>query len=233
MSFNTLSQVLILTLVFLLPEGIAPVDDVTGEPEYESIGDIQATSPIQPYDENPWYWEYHGEPLLLRGGSDDDNLFQWTGDKLTDHLDLLVSAGGNYVRNTMSNRDEGNVSAFPRSNDGFYDLDQWNQEYWERLTFFLDETAKRGIIVQLTLWDQFDLGGSNDRRTGENNLNYSNDVVGSEEDFHHTVEGNNTKGLDYQKKYIDKLLSIALRYDHVLYNLKVPYKCGKNKKRRP
>lgn len=219
MSINTLSHILLLTLFFLLPEGIAPVGDRAGEPSSEPTGDIQAPSPIQPYDEIPWYWEYHGEPILLRGGSDDDNLFQWTGDKLTDHLDLLVSAGGNYVRNTMSNRDEDNVSAFPQNSDGLYDLDQWNREYWDRLTFFLDETAKRGIIVQLTLWDVFDLGGPNDPWTGENNVNYSNDVIGDGDDFHNTVETNNTEVLAYQKKYIDNLLSIALRYDHVLYNI--------------
>ena len=32
---------------------------------------------IQPYSENPWYWQYRGEPIILRGGSDDDNMFQW------------------------------------------------------------------------------------------------------------------------------------------------------------
>ena len=47
-------------------------------------------------------------PVLLLGGSGDDDLFQWAadefGDRLPKHLDLLVSVGGNYVRNTMSSR---------------------------------------------------------------------------------------------------------------------------------
>jgi len=62
---------------------------------------------VQPYAKNPFYCQYKGEAVLLLGGSDDDNLFQWTGKKLTDQLDLLKSVGGNYVRNTMSDRDEG------------------------------------------------------------------------------------------------------------------------------
>ena len=39
--------------------------------------------------------------MLLLGGSDDDNLFQWTGSRLTEQLDLLKSVGGNYIRNTI------------------------------------------------------------------------------------------------------------------------------------
>jgi len=219
MLFKTVRRPIVLAIIIVLVGGTDLMYAQTDNSGNESTGDGHLSSPIQPSDENPWYWEYQGELVLLRGGTDDDNLFQWTGDKLTDHLDLLASVGGNYVRNTMSNRDENNVSAFPRTSDGLFDLEQWNQEYWDRLTFFLDETAKRGIIVQLTLWDQFDLGGPDDPWTGENNVNYSNEVIGGEEDFHNTIEEDNTEGLRYQKRYIDKLLSIAMSYDHVLYNI--------------
>ena len=47
---------------------------------------------IQPFSENKMYWQYKGQPVLLLGGSNDDNHFQWTGSKLTEHLDLMVSA---------------------------------------------------------------------------------------------------------------------------------------------
>ena len=219
MSLNILISKLLVVLIILFPVGIDSSSDSASSPSKKTENKIQSATPIQPYSENPWYWEYNGEPILLRGGSDDDNLFQWTGTQLTEHLDLLVSVGGNYVRNTMSNRDEGNVSAFQRNSEDLYDLNQWNPGYWDRLRFFLDETAKRGIIVQLTLWDVFDLGGPNDPWTGENNVNYSNDLISGDDDFHNTVETNNTEGLNYQKKYIDKLLSIAMKYNHVLYNI--------------
>ena len=62
---------------------------------------------IHPYSKNPFYWQYRGEPVLLVGGSDDDNLFQWTGSLLTNHLDNMVAVGANFVRCTMSDRDEG------------------------------------------------------------------------------------------------------------------------------
>ena len=136
--------------------------------------------PIQPYRENPWYWEYKGKPLVLIGGTDNDNLFQWTGKKLTEHLDLLVSVGGNYVRNTMSDRDEGDIYAFKQVGEEMFDLIQWNDAYREKLTFFLDETAKRGIIVHLTLWDHFDISGSRWKKhpwNPKNNINLEEGIV--------------------------------------------------------
>ena len=57
---------------------------------------------IQPYAPNPFYWQYKGAPVLLLGGSVEDNLFQIAD--IEPHLDLLQSVGGNYVRCTMSSR---------------------------------------------------------------------------------------------------------------------------------
>jgi len=62
---------------------------------------------IKPFSENPRYWEYKGQPVLLLGGSKNDNLFQIQN--LEEHLDELHAVGGNYIRNTMSSRDSGDV----------------------------------------------------------------------------------------------------------------------------
>ena len=73
------------------------------------------TGRIRPYEKNPYFWQYKGEPVLLIGGSAHDNLFNHPDvgpDGLESHLDLLVECGGNYVRNTMSSRDEGNPWPF-------------------------------------------------------------------------------------------------------------------------
>ena len=148
---------------------------------------------IKPYSQNQWYWQYQGEAILLRGGSNDDNPFQWNSKELIEELDLLQSVGGNYIRNTMSDRDEGNLYAFKLVDDGKYDLEQWNEEFWNRLTFFLEETAKRGIIVQLTLWDHFDLGSRQWEKhpwNPHNNLNMDSDTWKGRSDFYATVDKN-------------------------------------------
>jgi hypothetical protein len=177
---------------------------------------------IKPYENNPWYWQYHEKPVILRGGSNDDNPYQWEKEDLIKELDLLASVGGNYIRNTMSDRDEGNIYAFKKVGERTYDLYEWNEEYWNRLTVFLEETSKRDIIVQLTLWDQFDLGGSRwDHHpwNPERNINMNPGIWKDRDDFYSTVDRNARDEFAFQKKYIDQLLSISLEYDNVLYNI--------------
>src|SRR5271169_1205336 len=55
------------------------------------------TGDIGVYAENPFYWEYHGKPLLLLGGSsapkgglNDEGMFLWPD--VASSLDRLVSA---------------------------------------------------------------------------------------------------------------------------------------------
>jgi hypothetical protein len=62
---------------------------------------------IRLWKENPRYWEYQGMPVLLAGGSKDDNLFQIPD--LKEHLDEMAALGGNYVRNTVSDRHDFSV----------------------------------------------------------------------------------------------------------------------------
>ena len=117
-----------------------------------------AKKPIQPWSGNPWYWEYNDKPLLLLGASSDDNLFQWPTKKLLSHLDSMKLVGANYVRNTMSDRNDRGFEIYPfkKLKSGKYDLNVWNKEYWKRFEFFLKETSKRDIIVQIEVWDHFD-----------------------------------------------------------------------------
>ncbi|MEM7791913.1 MAG: hypothetical protein AAF546_10975, partial [Verrucomicrobiota bacterium] len=68
---------------------------------------LNGAEALKPYSQNPYYWEYNGEPMSIFGASDDDNLFQWEEAELIEHLDRLVGAGGNQLRNVMSSRDEG------------------------------------------------------------------------------------------------------------------------------
>lgn len=108
---------------------------------------VMAAEPIEPYPANPRYWQYRGRPVLLLGGSADDNLFQLP--RLRDHLDSLAAGGVNYVRNTMSDRPDGGFEVYPfeRLPDGRYDLDRWNKQYWRRFSRFLRLTRARGIVA--------------------------------------------------------------------------------------
>lgn len=180
---------------------------------------------------HPAYWSYGNENILLLGGSDEDNLFQIS--RLEAQLDRLKAAGGNYVRNTMSSRDEGNLWPFATTENGLYDLNEWNNEYWNRFSKFLQETGERQIFVQIEIWATFDFYRDNwdvNPYNPVNNINYDmrrsklSDTVKThpvftENNFFRSVPSQMAIApvLWYQQKFVDKLLSYSLNYDHVLY----------------
>ncbi len=188
---------------------------------------------ITPYAKNPRYWQYHGQPVLLLGGSDDDNLFQLP--ELKEHLDAIRKAGGNYIRNTMSDRpDRGSeVYAYAKNADGKYDLERWNDEYWQRLARMLRWTQERQIIVQIEVWDRFDFFAKNwalHPFNPRNNVNYTRESSGLAFDypdhpgsnrqplfFTTPKQRNNELLLGYQQRFVDKMLEHTLKFDHVLY----------------
>ncbi|MFP4367250.1 MAG: hypothetical protein ACLFQA_09165 [Bacteroidales bacterium] len=184
---------------------------------------------IQPYSQNQYFWQYDGRPVLLIGGSSDDNLFQI--ENLENELDLIRLNGGNYIRNTMSCRDEGNEAPFIKSGD-MYNPDSFNEEYWYRFERLLELSAERNIFVQIEIWAFHDFTGywpdnpwnpSNNTLFTETNTKLKSEPYGHRPTyishfFRSVPKLNNDKLLlSYQQKFVDKLMSISLKYDHVLY----------------
>ncbi len=190
---------------------------------------------IRPWVQDPRYWQYRGEPVLLVGGSREDNLFQIPD--LEEQLDLLAGVGGNQIRNTMSDRDEGDVYPYAQLADGRYDLDQWNEEYWRRFEEMLRLTHERDIIVQIEVWDRFDLSRENWERhpyRPANNVNYTGEETGladaypdhpgaDRQPFYHTpptmeqYEPRYDIIRAYQERFVARMLSHSLPYGNVLY----------------
>jgi hypothetical protein len=180
---------------------------------------------------DPGYWYYNGQKTLLVGGSNEDNLFQSSDYK--EQIKLLKDVGGNYVRNTMSARDKGNVWPFAIEENGKYNLNKYNPEYWERFEQFLEETQKNDVIVQIEIWATFDFYRDEWLKNPfnpKNNINYDHfwsklDTVipshptRTRNNFFRSVPSQMAlhKPLYYQQKFVDKLLEISLQYDHVLY----------------
>lgn len=202
---------------------------------------------IRPYTENSYFWQYRGKPILLLGGSREDNLFNHP-EGLAEHLDTLAACGGNYIRNTMSSRDPGNPWAFKKLESGLYDLNQWNEVYWQRFERLLKLAAERDIVVQIEIWDPWDYFkteaavGFGDQNVGWEscpynpalNLNYTAEETGLAEviDYHVNQPGKHlffqtpptlkdiTQVRRYQEAFIEKMLDIALEYPNVLYNIR-------------
>lgn len=181
--------------------------------------------------ENPTYWSYNGQPTLLIGGSSNDNLFQI--DSLKQHLDAIAAAGGNYIRNTLSSRDTGDIWAFARNEAGLYDLEQFDTAYFNRFRRLLEWTSERDIIVQIELWDRFDFARDpwqlNPFRPA-NNINYDTTASGLKDIYVRHPGSNDNRFffsvpsldsndllLQYQQAYVDEVMDIALQYGNVLY----------------
>ncbi|MPY90061.1 MAG: hypothetical protein GEU99_19330 [Luteitalea sp.] len=190
---------------------------------------------IQPYSENPTYWQYKGKPVMLLGGSKTDHVFLL--DDLEEHLDEIHAVGANYVRNTMSQREGIELKPHKLLPDGKFDMDQWNEEYWQRFQNMLKWTDERDIFVQIEVWDRFDFSGQNWETSPwnpRNNVSYTYGQTGlaaeypahpsqDQQPFFHSIKGmpryNGKLDLvrSYQEAFVDKMLSYSLKYGHVLY----------------
>jgi len=186
---------------------------------------------IRPYASNPFYWQYKGKPVLLLGGSVEDNLFQV--DDIDAHLDLLRRVGGNYVRCTMSSRDEGDVWPFHQRDDGLYDLKEFGADYWRRFEHFVEACFQRDIAAQFEMWCRFDLARPPWPLTPCNTKNSVNDAADerglreafdahpgrNENRFFHTppTRDDNTAVRPFQEAFVERVLEVTLDYPNVLY----------------
>ena len=177
------------------------------------------------------YFLYKGEKVLLLGGSNEDNPFQYPA--LWSEIDSLAKAGGNYIRCTMSSRDSGNVWAFKKEENGLYNLREFNPDYWKSFDDFLAYCATRDVIVQVEVWATFDFHleyWQKNPFNPKNNINYNElrSKLSSEFADHPAVRINDFFRsvpsqlctpvlLGYQQAFVDKLLSYSLKYDNVLY----------------
>ena len=180
----------------------------------------------------PQYWQYKGKPLVLLGGSDEDNLFQMKG--VEGQLDELKEMGGNYVRCTMSSRDEGNQwPFFFDEKKQRYDLKRWNENYWHLFENFLARCHANDIIVQIEIWATFDFyrnfwqlnpfNPKNNSTYGKERTHLKDSVnthpIYAENPFFWSIpsQRHSTQLLGFQQRFVDKILSYTFKYDNVLY----------------
>lgn len=206
------------------------------------------------------YWKYDGQRVLLLGGwnhghnpfidhdtdNDKDRKGVSTTAQIKSSMDELVAAGGNYLRCVLDPGMAAGIQGFDfcASSGTQYDLNTMAGPFWTRLEMFVAEAGNRNIIVQIEVWDRFDLiDGSWESWpvspwNPENNINYTAESSGlaasyGSFDGHPFIQGvpghpeyENAPGSRKQKydlvrrfqdKFIDKLLSITLGYNNVLY----------------
>ncbi len=138
------------------------------------LAPIARAEALQLHPENPRYFLYQGKPLVLltateHYGSVLNRAFDFekylddaAAHKMTLTRTFLLFRELQSARNPSSPckpESPDYIAPFPRIGPGkaldgepIYDLDQSNPEYFDRLKRFLDAAARRGIIVELTIF---------------------------------------------------------------------------------
>jgi len=206
------------------------------------------------------YWKYDGQRVLLLGGwnhghnpfidhdtdNDNDSRGVSTTTQIKNAIDELVAAGGNYLRCVLDPGMAAGIQGFDFcTNSGTqYDLNTMTGPFWTRLEMFIAEAKNRNVIVQIEVWDRFDLIDGSwgswpvSPWNPKNNINYTTASSGLAASYisfggHPFIQGvpghpkyENASGTrkqkydlvrSFQDKFIDKLLSITLDYNNVLY----------------
>ena len=192
-------------------------------------------------------WNHGHNPFIDHDTDNDkDNQGVSTVEQMTDALDQLHAAGGNLLRCVLDPGMAAGIQGFDfcARSDSQYDLEEMTGPFWVRLETFIAEARKRNIVVQIELWDRFDwIDGSwgswpVSPWNPKNNTNYTTETAGLATSYrsyrgHPFSQGvpghpeyekaarSRKKQYDlvrgFQDKFVDRLLSVTLRYDNVLY----------------
>jgi hypothetical protein len=139
----------------------------------------QAADPIRLHAENPHYLLWHGKPTVLIGSTEHygavlNRAFDYQRYLATlqaDGLNLTRTFSGAYCEqpgafkiaaNTLAPGPGDLVCPWARSDTPGYanggnkfDLTRWDPEYFQRLTDFVAEAGKRGVVVEVVLFCPF------------------------------------------------------------------------------
>jgi len=197
--------------------------------------------PVRLHPANPHYFLFRGKAVALVTSGEhygavfnaDFDYHRYLATLAADGLNYTRLFGGSYVevpgksfgilRNDLAPLPGRFVAPWARSNTPGYagggnkfDLEKWNAEYFTRYRDFLSEAAKRGIVVEVTLFSS----SYDDQQWQVSALNPANNVNGTdaiEWKKAHTLENGNILG--YQERYARKLVSEANGFDNVIFEI--------------
>jgi hypothetical protein len=132
--------------------------------------------PIKLHPSNPHYYLFHGQPTILITSAEHYGAVVNKDFDYVTYLETLKSYGLNYTRiypgylfepmgkfikgNTLGPRPGSLIVPWARSKESGYllggnrfDLDQWDPEYFKRLTDFVAKAAERGIVVEICFFN--------------------------------------------------------------------------------
>jgi Family of unknown function (DUF6298) len=198
----------------------------------------RAQEAVRIHPENPKYLLFRGKPLVLISASEhygsvinrpfdfEKYLDDAAAHKMTVTRTFLLYRELQSPRNPSSPckpESPDFIAPYVRTGPGkaldgepIYDLDRWNPEYFDRLHRFLDGAAKRGIVVELTVFSNTyaeNVWALNPLRK-DNNLQHVGDVEW--EDY---LTLKNPDLVKRQEAFARKIIEETSGYDNVYYEI--------------
>jgi hypothetical protein len=188
--------------------------------------------PIRLHPQNPHYFQFGGKTVALITSAEhygavingDFDFRRYLATLQADGMNYTRIIAGSYrelpaksfgiLRNTLA-PEPGRFVA-PWAGGDKFDLDRWNPEFFTRLRDFLSEAAKRGIVVEVTLFSSH----YNDGHWGVSPLNPINNVNGTEAiDWKklHTLENGNI--LARHESFVRKIVRESNGFDNVIFEI--------------
>ncbi len=199
------------------------------------------SSVIQLHPENPHYFQYKGEPLVLVTSAEHYGAVLNLDFDYEMYLQTLHNQGMNYTRiftgayveipgafgignNTLAPATGRFIAPWQRvDEDGLYegeqkfDLDQWAPEYFERLKRFITMAEEWGIIVEVTFFSSI----YTDTNWERNPFHPQNNVNGISNNLDRRKVNTLDNGMvqSYQKKMVAKIVEELNEYGNVIYEI--------------
>ena len=197
--------------------------------------------PIRLDSRNPHYFLFRGKTIALITSGEHYGAVLNADFDYRKYLDALQSDGLNYTRlfpgsyvevpaksfgirrNDLAPAEGPFIAPWERSGAPGYagggkkfDLAQWNPEYFTRLHDFLSEAAKRGIVVEISLFSS-QYGEAQWALSPFNPANNVNNTGAIDWKLTNTVENGNI--LAWQERYTRKLVHEVNAFDNVIFEL--------------
>jgi len=202
---------------------------------------VISAQPISLNPVNPHYLEYRGKPVIIvSSGEHYGSVINPAFDYIK-YLDTMQKDSMNYTRiftgamywevedafgitnNTLAPAVGTALAPWKRSevagntNGGNkFDMDQWNENYFTRFKSFVEEAQKRNIIVEVTLFTSI-YGEKLWSSCPANPQNNINNIALSDYKKVHTMDNGNL--LNYQEKYVKKIVTELNKYDNVIFEI--------------
>lgn len=198
------------------------------------------------------YFSYHGEPLLSFGAMSDfifyvgEDAFDyrewadWQADHGMNHCRAYLPGSWVHVEQIIAENGgslERAVFPFPETTPGsrIFDLSRFDERYWQRLREQCLYLQSKGIIIDLLMFNGWQLWNYNAEVAGrnwdghffnpDNNINACTSPLDTQADrtnrlrFYHSVADGNEDLVRLQEAYFRKIIQVTHDLDNVYYEL--------------